>query len=173
MLLLHDEEPESTNKRSLFPGRLIETKCPDCMDDFDAAATTSDRLDYLETAIARLVNEMTGNKSECRAVAAVAVTVPDILLRRSAKVLGYRLWANSLFKHAKLLPSSLVVAYYFIKTRIILQNHLKAQPAKPGILMVLNCDEILVECNSYSLKVLGGTQMELSPIGQPTEDLIG
>ena len=173
MLLLHDEEKESANKRHLFPGRLIATKCPDWMDNFDAAATTASRLGDLETAIAKLVGEKTGNGMENRAVAAVAITVPDILLRRAAKVLGYRLWANSLFKHAKLLPSSLAIAYYFIKSKAISLARFKTQAQKPGILVVLNCDEVLVECNSYSLKVLDGTRVELSPTGPPMEDLIG
>jgi len=143
------------------------------MDNFDAAATTSNRLIDLETAIARWVGEITGNKSAERSVSAVAVTVPDILLRRAAKKLTYSVGVNSLFKHAKLLPSSLAIAYYFIRSKDILLKHLKTPARKPGILVVLNCDEILVECTSYSLKVLDGTKMELLPTGSPTEDLIG
>jgi hypothetical protein len=173
MLLLHDEGQESVNKKPLFPGRLIATKCPDWMDNFDAAATTSNRLIDLEAAIARWVGEITGNESAGRSISAVAVTVPDILLRRAAKKLTYSVRANSLFKHAKLLPSSLAIAYYFIRSKDILLKHLKTPARKPGILVVLNCDEILVECTSYSLKVLDGTKMELLPTGSPMEDLIG
>lgn len=143
------------------------------MDNFEAAATTSSRLEDLETAIARWVGEITGSELASGAIAGVAVSVPDVLLRRAAKVLSYRLAANSLLKCAKLLPSSLVIAYYFIKSKAVSLEHLKAQAQKPGVLVVLNCDEILVECTSYSLKVLEGTRMELSPTGSAAEDLFG
>lgn len=173
MLLLHNEKGESTGKRFLFSGRLIATKCPDWMDNFDATATTSSRLEDLETAIARWAGEIGGDHFAWKEIRAVAVSVPDILIRRAARVLSYRLGANSLFKHAKLLPSSLAIAYYFIKSKAISLEHLRAQSQKPGVLVVLNCDEVLVECTSYSLKVLEDTRMELAPTGLATADLSG
>lgn len=173
MMLIHDEKGESTGKGSLFPDGLIATKCPDWMDNFDATAATSSRLEDLETAIARWVGEIAGNDFAWTRIKAVAVSVPDILIRRAAKVLSYRLAANSLFKHAKLLPSSLAIAYYFIKAEVISLEHLKAQTQKPRVFMVLNCDEVLVECISYSLKILENTCVELLPTGSATADLCG
>lgn len=173
MLLIHDEKGESMEKGSLFPAGLIATKCPDWMDNLEATATTTSRLKDLETAIARWVGEITGNDSPWTKISAVAVSVPDIMIRRAGKVLSYRLAANSLFKHAKLLPSSLAIAYSFIKAKAISLERMKAQSHNTGVFVILNCDEVLVECTSYLLMILDNTHVELSPTEAATADLYG
>jgi len=176
MLLMHDENGGSPSTGSLFRRGLIATKCPDWMDNIDTTATTQSRLGDLEITIARWVARIGGEGLPCTKIRALAISVPDILIPRAAKVLSYRLAANHLFRHAKLLPSSLAIAYYFIKQRALSFENVKAQTQRPRVLMVLNCEEVLVECTPYSLRIVeapNGTGVELAPLGSGKADLCG
>jgi hypothetical protein len=173
MLQVYDDERVPIDRKSLYSGRLPATKGPDWMDNFDAAATSSSRLEDLETAIAQWTREITEASTARKPFGPVAVAVPDILIRQAKRVLSYKLEAKSLFEHAKLLPSSLAIAYYFIASDDTLLEYLKAQNQKPGFLVVLSCDEVLVETVSYSVKFLADGRMELLPTGTASTDLFG
>jgi hypothetical protein len=173
MLLLHDERDSTIDKTSLFPSQLVPTKCPDWMDNFDATVATCSRLEDLETTIARWVDETVGEHFVPAKVQSIGVSVSDTLFTRAGKVLSYRLGYNPLFRHARLMPSSLAIAYYHFKSKSLSLEPWKIRKELTRTLVVLNCDEVLVECTSYSAKNINDKFVEMKPMAPTAAELCG
>jgi hypothetical protein len=173
MLLVHDERDSTIDKTALFPSQLVPTECPDWMDNFDATVATCRHLEDLETTIARWADETAGKNFVPAKVQSIGVSVSDTVFTRAGKVLSYRLGHNPLFRHARLMPSSLAIAYYHFKSKSLSLEPWKNHRKLTRTLVVLNCDEVLVECTSYSAKNINDKFVELIPTGLTAAELCG
>ena len=173
MALVHDERDSTIDKTILFPNQLIPTECPDWMDNFDATLATCSHLEDLETTIARWADDTVGRHFIPAKVQSIGVSVSDTIFARAGKVLSYRLGHNPLFRHARLMPSSLAIAYYHFKSKSLSLEPWKNHRELTRTLVVLNCAEILVECTSYSAKNINDKFVELIPTGVTAAELCG
>jgi hypothetical protein len=143
------------------------------MDNFDATVATCSHFDNLETTIARWVDETVGKPFVPAKLQSIGVSVSDTVLTRAGKVLSYRLGHNPLFRHARLMPSSLAIAYYHFKSKSLSLERWKNYRELTRTLVVLNCDEVLVECTSYSATNINDKFVELIPMAPTAAELCG
>jgi len=127
---------------------------------------TIQELENLQLDIAKFLHRSGAGFPGDTRLDAVACVIPDTAYCRAWRHTTGLMRRNSLLRHAKVLPQSLAVSQYFIQAGLVasdifgLPNY-----GRPRAVVVLSCDRLLVECKSYSTRMLPNGDVELVELG--------
>jgi hypothetical protein len=107
----------------------------------------------IEVQIANQIRQGKAEAVSTLKVDAVTYSLPDLVHRTLWRPWSSHLADNSLFQHAKILPHSMTIVQYYIETEAHSFNSLDQYSSNPNprAIIVLNCDNILVECVPYTI----------------------
>ncbi|KAK1973567.1 hypothetical protein LZ30DRAFT_765164 [Colletotrichum cereale] len=91
---------------------------------------------------------------------ALVYVLPDLLDRTSRELWTRALEAPPLLQHAKVIPQSYAIVQYYLSSGQLVLDH--ADPARfESLVVVLNCEEKLIDCTPYSLEVVSHHFVEI------------
>jgi hypothetical protein len=161
-----------------FPDALIDVNCPSKVAGIPITKAVSEFLKRVDHSLTAAIAEKEGAAyMSTNTWEQVIVSVPDMLLHRVKLELWGVLSQMSLFAQGRVIPRSLAVATgYLLSDTNRHQGALSLTSDKSRVLVVLNCDDVLVEVSRfivYNPATLGGSSLLAARDGAPGADLCG
>ena len=93
----------------------------------------------------------------------IVYALPDFLDRTYWKYWTDILGECGLMQHAKVIPQSYAIMQYYLDCDAISLSY--SQVAPPSVVVVLHCDEMLVDCIPFSLQLVSPDFVEVLELG--------
>lgn len=93
----------------------------------------------------------------------IVYAIPDFIDRTYWKYWTDILGESGLMQHAKVIPQSYAIMQYYLDCGALSVNYSHAGPG--SVVVVLNCEEILVDCVPFSLQLVSPDYVEVVELG--------
>ena len=164
------------HKSLQFPPEISDSLFGNAHDDgvlFADEDGTAQELESLQLDIAKFLHRSGAGFPGQTRLDTVACVIPDIAYWRAWRHTTGLMRCNSLLRHARVLPQSLVVSQYFIQSGLISSEAFIPLNGRPRTIVVLSCDRSLVECSSYSAMTLPNGDLELVELSVGCSGMFG
>ncbi|TDZ27074.1 hypothetical protein Cob_v000480 [Colletotrichum orbiculare MAFF 240422] len=92
---------------------------------------------------------------------ALVYVLPDLLDRASRELWTGALEESALLQHAKVMPQSYAVVQYYLGSGQLVLDRADPDDRFESVVVVLNCEERLVDCTPYSLEAVSDSFVEI------------